>query len=623
MGRFDGHDDLLDRLIAQTREANWRDDIEYDKELEAERLEEHINKLQSVGAVYGRTDRILTAEPVEVRVEDNKEMDTTAYNDGKNIVFNAHLIEDIDDKTIISLNGFNYHEVGHILYTPRGGSEFGKTVKREQLGKAFNVLEDARIERLLIAKYPSVAPFMEASCLEYLLKGDSAEFGSYFPLFTGRKYLDIELRQEIADRFIKDFGVDLAVAIATIVHEYRTLVYPRDFNRGLDLLRAFADIIGHENTNEVNGKPIIPNGNGGHTDREVQDKGRMKGDKEQKAQQDKATNNESGDGAGNERLDDPADTNTDNDRSSTSFGSKGKDEADDNVLRKDIQERLDNLSKNDEVQRTTKEVRKAINDNNERRSAIKQGAYSNQKVSAQVSASARAFGVALERVRIDNDPAWELEQPMGRLNIGRAMRADINDMDKVFDRWSEGNSNNDIDAIVLVDTSGSMSWQIQRTMESAWVIKRGIERINGRVSVYKFNHDSRLIYSATDKAQPTEYRYVNSSGGTNPYKALLEARRHLMNSKRGVRMLFIVTDGEWDMSEENNKVIADLTKDGVQTSVVYLGSLKGWGEFDREEYENRCERYRHGAKHFREVEEPNQMVLVAKDIVKATMSARH
>jgi Mg-chelatase subunit ChlD len=622
MGRYDSHDDLLDRLIEQTREANWRDDIEYDKELEQERLEEHINKLQAVGAVYGRTDRILTAEPVEVRVEDDKNMDTTAYNDGKNIVFNAHLIEDVDDKTIISLNGFNYHEVGHVLYTPRGGSEFGRTVKRENLEKAFNVLEDARIERLLIAKYPAVAPFMEASCLEYLLKGDSTEFGAYFPLFTGRKYLDIELRQEIADRFIKDFGVELAILIASIVHEYRTLVYPRDFDRGLELLRAMADIVGREATNEVNGKPIIPNGNGGHIDRAVQDKGRMKGDKEQKAQQDKATNNESGDGAG-EQLDDPADTNTDIDGNSTSFGRKGKDEADDNVLRKDIQERLDNLSKNDDVQQGAREVRKAINDNNERRSAIKQGAYSNQQVSAQVSASARAFGVALERVRIDNDPMWELEQPMGRLNIGRAMRADINDMDKVFDRWSEGNSNNDIDAIVLVDTSGSMSWQIQRTMESAWVIKRGIERINGRVSVYKFNHDSRLIYSATDKAQPTEYRYVNSSGGTNPYKALLEARRQLLNSKRGVRMLFIVTDGEWDMPEDNNKIISDLTKDGVQTSVVYLGSLKGWGEYDRAEHDARVERYRHGAKHFREVEEPNQMVLVAKDIVKATMSARH
>jgi hypothetical protein len=88
-------------------------------------------------------------------------------------------------------------------------------------------------------------------------------------------------------------------------------------------------------------------------------------------------------------------------------------------------------------------------------------------------------------------------------------------------------------------------------------------------------------------------------------------------------MLFIVTDGEWDMTEDNNKIISDLTKDGVQTSVVYLGSLKGWGEYDRAEHEARVERYRHGAKHFREVEEPNQMVLVAKDIVKATMSARH
>jgi len=136
---YDNHNALLDNLISDMRWSDYRD-AEYDKEAEAERLEEHINKLQSVGAVYGRTDRILTAEPVEVRVEDDKDMDTTAYNDGKNIVFNAHLIEEVDDRTIISLNGFNYHEVAHVLYSPRGGSEFGKTVKHEGLRHAFNVL---------------------------------------------------------------------------------------------------------------------------------------------------------------------------------------------------------------------------------------------------------------------------------------------------------------------------------------------------------------------------------------------------------------------------------------------------------------------------------------------------
>ncbi len=622
MPKFDYQDSLLDNLIEQTRYASYSDDPTFDKELELERLEEHINKLQSVGAVYGRTDRILTAEPVEVKVEDNPDMDTTAYNDGKTIVFNAHLLEEVDDRTIISLNGFNYHEVAHVLYSPRGGSEFGKAVKREGLKHAFNVLEDSRIERLLIAKYPAVAPFMEASCLEYILKGNSDEFASYFPLMTGRKYLDLDLRQELADRFIKQFGSPTAMAIAVIVHEYRTLVYPRDFDRGLELLRAFADIVGRDEQIEQQGCTMLPKQGGGHIDRDVQDKGRMKGVKEQEAQADKATKDEAGSGEGSENLDDPADTDTENDGSSTSWDSKGKDEADDNVLRKDVKERLDNLSKDEEVQRSAREVRKAISDNNDRRSAIRQGAYSNQAVTPNVAGTAKAFGTALERVRIDNDPAWELEQPMGRLNIGRAMRADINDMDKVFDRWSEGNSNNDIDAVILVDTSGSMTWQIQRTMESAWIIKRGIERINGRVSVYKFNHDSRLIYSATDKAMPTEYRYVNASGGTNPYKALLEARRHLTSSRRGVRMLFIVTDGQWDMAEDNDKIIADLNKDGVQTAVVYLGDLKRWSD-DREEYKRNCDRYAHGALHFRDITEPKDMVLIAKDIVKSTMGKRH
>lgn len=617
--KYDNHNDLMDSLINDIR---WGYATEETAEEKAERLEEHINKLQSVGAVYGRTDRILTAEPVEVRVEDNPDMDTTAYNDGKNIVFNAHLLEEVDDRTIISLNGFNYHEVAHVLYSPRGGSEFGKAIMREGLKHAYNCLEDSRIERLLVAKYPSVAPFLEASCLEYLLKGKPEEYASYFPLMTGRKYLDIELRQEIADRFIKHFGKELAMSISLIVHEYRTLVFPRDYDRALELVRLLADIVGREdNPTHVNGVPVIPQDGHGHGDRDVQDKGRMKGNKEQGEQQDKA-NKDEGTGDNNSENLDPADDYTDNGGDSRSFDSDGKDDADDNVLRKDIKERLDNLSKNDEVLKNAQEVRKAINNNSERRSAIKQGSYSNQAVTPKVSGTARAFGVALERVRIDNDPAWQLEQPEGRLNIGRAMRADINDMDKVFDRWHEGNSNNDIDAIILVDTSGSMSWQIQRTMESAWIIKRGIERINGRVAVYKFNHDSRLIYTQADKASPSEYRYVNASGGTNPYKALLEARRHLTSSRRGVRMLFIVTDGAWDMTEENDKIIAELNKDGVQTAVVFLGNLKRWTD-SKEEYDRYVAHYRHGAKHFRDIEEPSDMVLLAKDIVKATMSNRH
>jgi hypothetical protein len=628
------HNGLLDNLINELRWGNQylTDDkgefildekgeriVDEDyAERKAEEVNAHIEKLQSVGAIYSKTDRIITGDPVEVRVEDNPDMDTTAYNDGKHIVFNAHLLEEVTDESIVSLHGFNYHEVGHILYTPRGGSDFGTTIRQEGLQVAFNILEDSRIERLLIAKYPATAPFLEASSLEYILKGDSKEWHLFFPLMTGRKYLDIELRQELADRFIKESGVATAQTVSLIVHEYRTLVFPRDYARALDLIRLFADLVGR---NQEQGNPIIPNGGGegGHADREVMKSGRMSGTKEQEAMQNKADQQESGSGVGTEKLDEPTDHTNRND----SVGLTDTDSDSDKKTKEKVQKALDSLINNEEVKRDTKEVRKAISNNANSSNAIKQGAYTMQEVKPQVQATARAFAVAMERIRIDNDPAWELEVESGRLNVGRAMHADINDINTLFDRWSEGNSNNDVEAIILVDTSGSMSWQIQRTMESAWIIKKGIERINGRVAVYKFNHDSRLIYGYEDKAKPTEYRYVNSSGGTNPYKALLEAQRLLNASRRGVRILFVVTDGYWDMTTENNKIIKQLGDSGVMTAVAYLGRLDYWKEQDPDYYKRMLVELRHEAKIMRAVDNPSDLVLIAKDLVKATMGSRH
>ena len=515
----------------------------------------------------------------------------------------------------MSLHGFNYHEVAHILWTPRGGSEFGTTIRQEGLGRAFNVLEDSRIERLLIAKYPSTAPFLEASCLEYILKGNASEFADYFPLMTGRKYLDIELRQELADRFIKAHGVNMAQLVAVITHEYRTLVFPRDYARALTLLRQFADIVGKDDEQSKN----TPQDGGGHGERGVMGKGRMEGNKEQQKLQDKATKQEAGSGAGSENLDEQSD----NSNAQDTTGLSDEISNDDKALKDKANKYLDDLIKRDDVKRDTQEVRKAIRDNSNSHSAIKQGSYTNSTVSPKLQVSARNFGVAMERLRIDNDPAWELEVESGRLNIARAMKSDINDINRLFDRWSEGNSNNDIEAVVLVDTSGSMSWQMQRTMESAWTIKRGIERINGRVSVYKFNHDSRLIYSAEDKAKPMEYRYVNSSGGTNPYKALVEAQRILRTSRRGVKILFIVTDGSWDMTEQNDRLIKDLTKEGVMTSVAFLGDMSWWRDNDRERYDAYMKEVRHEAQVMRVVSEPRDLVDIAKDLVKLVMGKRH
>ena len=57
--------------------------------------------------------------------------------------------------SVANLRGLNFHELSHILYTPRQGSEIVTWVKENDLFKAFNALEDQRIETLFTSRFPS------------------------------------------------------------------------------------------------------------------------------------------------------------------------------------------------------------------------------------------------------------------------------------------------------------------------------------------------------------------------------------------------------------------------------------------------------------------------------------
>ena len=600
--------------------GEWDLDLDYVAEKE-EAFRENLERLNSIGVVYSKTDRILTGDNVLVEVKDLPELDTVSANDGRTIIFNAHLIEDISEDTITSLHGFNYHEVAHILYTPREGSELGQFIKEKGYRRAFNILEDARIERLLTAKYPSTSLFLEASFLEYILKGDVSEWKDAFILSTGRLHLDLEVRQEIANRFTQAYGIAIADKVHSIIHNYRELVMPSDYAKAKELITRFAEIVGDD---EQTPPPFIPKDGKGHSEREQMNKGRMEGKKEQQAQQDKAT--KQAEGYEPESLNEAPQQEPDSNSPTTDTP---RDSELDNAMKERIAKMLADIKREESVQQDTKAITKAINNNAIMRSGVKKASYTNQPIKASVMATSKAFATQLERLRTDNDPMWETEQSSGRLNIGRAMNFDHNSINTLFDQWSEGNDANDIEAVILLDTSGSMYSQVTQTMESAWIIKRGVERINGRVSVYKYNHDSRLIYGADEKAKPTEYRYVQSSGSTNPYKALIEAERILTASRKSIKILFTVTDGEWDNESMCNEVIKRLNNNGVMTSVVYLGRLEAWESDDpakqaeyNEQHKQRLISYRHGAKLFRTVTEPRDLVAVASDIVKDRMGRR-
>lgn len=314
-----------------------------------------------------------------------------------------------------------------------------------------------------------------------------------------------------------------------------------------------------------------------------------------------------------------------------------------------LKAKLEKILNSKDVKNEIKNTKKAISQASHRNSLPKAGLTHNLPPSSNIRAVAKRFADELERLRVEADPAWETETPSGRLNIGRAMRRDINGLDRVFDKWEFNEDNTEIEAVVILDRSGSM-YNMDKVCESAWAIKRAIERINGKVAIYSFNHTSRTLYKSNEKATHNVVRGLQNNGGTDPHQALLEAERVFLSTTAPTKLLFALTDGEWANDEACDSVIKRLNDYGVITSMVYLGSLsvamtyEQWreerfrwidvndpeqmakyeldtSETNYQEYKSHYDinRYKHGARYFRAIDKPTDLVNVARDITRSEL----
>ena len=579
---------------------------------------ERQNELDSIASVYQTADKIITGEDISVSVTADTEMKTTAMNNGKDIIYNASLIEDLDSETITSLHGTNYHEVAHILFSPRAGSTLGQFAKEQKVIRSFNMLEEARIENLMIAKYPSTRLFLETAITSYLLKDDPSEWGEAFPILTGRKYVDVDIRQAVADKFINKYGVDVAQRVQDIVHAYSSLVFPTDFTKAKDLLTMFADIVGRD-TEQTDMK------SGEHGERMVGAKGRPASAKEQARLQKRAEQSQEptellqkGQGVGGNSTEENTDT-----KQYTQ---------DDERIAKKLNERMNEIKNDSAVKREVSETRKAISGNEDIKSIIKKAELLEMTPSQVAVSYARRFGTELERLVRNNDPMWDSRTPSGKLNISRTMNPDVNSIGEMFDQWNIGNDNSDIEAVMLLDNSGSMGGYMTEVCQNAWIIKRGVETIEGSVSVFAFDHESKKIYDKTERALPSKFRYINSRGNTAPFRTLIEAERILTASDKSIKILFMLTDGDWSDNEECDKVIKRLNQLGVLTCLVFLSDYTRWQDIinaskdpsneNHVYYSRKILEWRHGVKIFRAVTKPRDVLDVANDLVTSTLERK-
>ena len=216
-----------------------------DKEKQAQQLKR--SRITKLASVFSRTNSVLTGRRITVNVVDEPSQKSPAWSSTNEMWLNlAELSDDITAETILSLQGLDFHELGHLRYTPRNGSHLATWVRENKLWTAFNCLEDSRIETLMVGYLPSITNWLVATVTEFLLSDEEA-IATAFPLVTGRRYLPTELQQLAVDNYKRPQDIQ---AIYDIVDEYRTLLFvgePSEVNQATDrakvLIQQFHDLL--------------------------------------------------------------------------------------------------------------------------------------------------------------------------------------------------------------------------------------------------------------------------------------------------------------------------------------------------------------------------------------------
>lgn len=623
-------------------------------------------RLTTMARVFTRADRVLSGEQVTCRLTDEANNSAPAWSDGKTITFNVpHVgtVTSVDD--IIKVTGLNYHELSHILYTPRTHTALVKKVRQKGIFPAFNMLEDQRIETLLVTKYPSTKPFFVACFMRYLL-ANRDQWTRVFPLAHGRKYLPKEVRDQTQARF-KDQA--LVADFIRVIDEYRVLAFPRDDARGLVLIEEYANLMGramtpptgdpfghikgqrpdapsqgtpqpHAGTADKAAKEDGEKGKGGKSEKEdddtLDDADGQGGDDDAnddaddsdddtngggKSDEDDDWDDEDddtdGSGDGDDDDDDEADWEDDDDLDGDTGGDQkaGTDDSDGDdsdsgdqsgesdsdsagdpgkgigkgkgnaaptkVSDEDFADMLDEAAttaeQDEAVQQDVKTKQDVIvQGDGDTMSELDAQAYTDKPVPMEVVQASKKFGKDLRLLRDEQDPGWHREQASGRLNVQRAMRGD--DLDVLFDRWDEGrNEAADVEAVILLDYSGSMSRMMKDASESMWAIKRAFEEVGGKVTVIGYSDSATLMYDGNTKVSRNTYKLFGPAGGTSPGIALNEAARILHKTRRKSKFLISISDGAWGShdyytgdDEPYLDKVARFNAHGVVTAMLYL-----------------------------------------------------
>lgn len=538
----------------------------------------HRHRLGQLMHVFGQADTTLAGHRVTCKIAASGAMgDTPAASHNGIIEFNADSIRDVNTvEGLVKVNGLNYHELSHVLFTPQRGPLL-EAVRQAGTFVAFNVLEDQRIETLLTMQYPSVVPYLTATVAEYFADTDPNQHRNSWPYLYGRKYLPGNMRTYFeGEAYNPTYNMTTTLRRCEQIIDAYCKLDPNDSRNAKTcekLIHDFSNIIGTTQQFSPFGHQSATGpatgGSAGSGSGAPGGNSSQQSNTQQAQQAGQGQGKGAGLGTGGGTSTDPNAPALDKTNAKRNLKSLAQRQTIDANVQQDVRRQREAMKRGRRLESTTKRFNKQ--------------AAGLTSVDDSVRRLATAFGKQLKQLVVDSDPGWHTHQPSGRINVQRAMHG--GEIDTVFDTWDGGKQDADsIEMVVNGDISGSMDTVINDVADVLWMLKYGTELVsnNAECTVMLFDQGTTTMYSAEDKASPHRRPVIHTGGSTNPAGCISETKRIMGLSKKAHKIALFVTDGSWSGCYGDTDPHADnirlLNQHGVMTAVVFLAGA-GYNEF--------------------------------------------
>ena len=515
-----------------------------------------------------RVDRALAKRNVAVNsVGHDSYNPTLAWTDGQKIWVNIDRLadelfdKDLDDEDlfIAVLRALNYHELAHVMFTPRASDNKFSISKHldYKVTEMLMNLEEGRIETLFVVGKAAVAKILEISystvCHDENL--DPMPIAAYV-LCYGREYL--------TDHGLYLPDIPESDRIHELCQEYNRLQFPAQHLRAEAIAKELTEMAperqaikeGYEN-NQANNDVI-------QVGRPVPERAKPDPDEAQKI----ADNNRQdviekagGETPPSKKQPDPSKA------SSKTFGEKKADKKKAVKAQKDL---VDKLMADPDVKKLLDDGKKDMNNHQVGGEAALQRVPVKTETTYQATPALiqekNNIVRAIRRMVSDTEQERVRRQSEGRIDIARLGMSET-DVD-VFRQLKSGMEDEiPVDVFFALDCSSSMhGTRMKVASEAAWLMHWAANAIPGsKYSCLGFNSDYSTLIDM--KLRPTDQvSLLRAQGGTNILGLLQDvAAPYLTQSRIANRYLVVASDGQWANPDKVKAEIKKLNAAGVTT----------------------------------------------------------